>query len=262
MNIQELIHIGIQELNKYKVEDSNTKARILLQHILKQPQSYLVINSNEEVEKHYEIKYKTQIQELIKGRPLQYITNKAEFMGLEFYVDANVLIPQPDTEVLVEETIKAIQQIINKNHTIKNKKQSISILDMCTGSGAIAISLAKYLQKNQIDIKYKVYGLDISEKALKISEKNAKINNVEVEFILSNMFDNINKYTKEKFDIIVSNPPYIETDTIKILSKEVQNEPHIALDGGKDGLDFYKIIAENGYKYLKRKWHYTFRNRL
>ena len=132
------------------------------------------------------------------------------------------------------------------------KVRKVKIWDLCTGSGAIAISLEKYLnlEKYLENSNIEIYASDISEKALKIAEKNAKIINQDtnIKFVLSDMFKNI---PQKDFDIIVSNPPYIETDTITTLSKEVQNEPLIALDGGNDGLEFYRIIASNGYKYLK-----------
>ena len=153
-------------------------------------------------------------------------------MKLDFYVDENVLIPRADTEILVEEVI---------NQCSKKQGREYKILDLCTGSGAIGISLAKYIENVE------VICVDVSKKALEIAEKNAKNNNVDnIKFIYSNMFSNI----KDKFDIIVSNPPYIKRKVIEELEKEVQNEPHIALDGGIDGLDFYKIIVNHVYDYL------------
>lgn len=153
-------------------------------------------------------------------------------MKLDFYVDENVLIPRVDTEILVEEVI---------DNCNKNEEREYKILDLCTGSGIVGISLAKYIKNCE------VVCADISKKALEIAEKNAKNNNVDnIKFIYSNMFSNI----KDKFDIIVSNPPYIKREVIEELEKEVQNEPHIALDGGIDGLDFYKIIANQAYNYL------------
>lgn len=130
---------------------------------------------------------------------------------------------------------------------------NIKILDLCTGSGAIAISIAKLTSNNVGVYAYgdpQITATDISEKALKIAKTNAKNNNVQnkIKFIKSDMFENING----KFDVIISNPPYIETNTIKTLSKEVQNEPKLALDGGQDGLDFYRIIAKNAHKYLNK----------
>lgn len=260
MQIKELISNATQTLNRHYIEDSNIKARVLLQHILKKDKNYLITNSNKEVSKQAISQYEKNIQELIEGRPLQYITKSQEFMGLDFYVDENVLIPQPDTEILVEETIKEIKNIVKyeKENDI-GKAKIVRILDMCTGSGAIAISIAKYFQENSSlntlkdsNIEIKIYGVDISKSALEVAKKNARLNQVDVTWIKSNMFREIVKYETEPFDIIVSNPPYIETDTIKTLSKEVRQEPNLALDGGKDGLDFYKVIKKEESKYLKR----------
>ena len=174
------------------------------------------------------------IDEIINGKPIQYITNEQEFMKLNFYVDENVLIPQPDTEILVEKVINDF------------KYKEVKILDLCTGSGVIAISLAKYINRS------KIFATDISNKAIQIAKLNAEKNLVhkKIEFILSDMFKNINE---DKYDVIVSNPPYIKTEVIKNLDKQVQNEPILALDGGIDGLNFYKIIAENAYKFLNNR---------
>ena len=231
MIIEEILKKEINNLKENNIEDSTIKAKILLANILKVKKEYLLIHSEEEVKQEDKIKYENCIKELIKGKPLQYITNNQEFMGLNFYVDENVLIPQPDTEILVEKAIEIAET------TQKNK-----ILDMCTGSGCIAISLAKKINNAQIT------AVDISNSALNVANKNVINNNVEnkIIFINSDMFNNI----EEKFDIIVSNPPYIETETINKLEIEVQNEPHLALDGGIDGLKFYKIIANNAFKYL------------
>ena len=231
MNIEEILKKEINNLKQNNIENSTLKVKILLANILNVKKEYLLIHSEEEVKQEDKIKYENNINELIKGKPLQYITNKQEFMGLNFYVDENVLIPQPDTEILVEKAIEIAET------TQKNK-----ILDMCTGSGCIAISLAKNINSAQI------IATDISNNALNVANKNAINNNVEnkIKFINSDMFNNI----EEKFYIIVSNPPYIETETISKLEIEVQNEPHLALDGGIDGLKFYKIIANNAFKYL------------
>ena len=148
-------------------------------------------------------------------------------MGIEFAVNKNVLIPQPDTEILVEKAIEILK-----------KHKEPKVLDLCTGSGAIAVSIAKNVTNA------KVYASDISEKALEIAKINDREN--KVKFIYSDLFENI----KENFDVIVSNPPYIKTEEIKLLSKEVQNEPNLALDGGQDGLYFYRKIIDKAHEYL------------
>lgn len=242
MNIEQALNFGKQELNKNEIEDSLLKVRILLTDILKQSKEYLVINNTKELSSQEEKEFKEKIEKLKLGYPIQYITNKQFFRNCEFYVDKNVLIPQPDTEILVEEAIKIL-----KEKTFQKNK--INILDLCTGSGAIIVSLGKELEK--ISEKYNFYGTDISEKAIEIAQKNANSNNVNVKFYLGDLFESIN--VNEKFDLIVSNPPYIETDVIKTLSLEVQKEPIIALDGGITGLDFYKRIAKESKSFLTTK---------
>lgn len=248
MKIKEVVQYGVQVLKENNIDDYQIKAKVLLQYVLKESKEYLVINCDDEVEELKEIEYKKCIEELIKGKPLQYITNRQEFMNLNFYVDENVLIPQPDTEVLVEQIIKEIEMMCKQN-----SKETVRVLDLCTGSGAISISIAKYFEEEKQQnekIEVEVYASDISKEALNIAEKNAKLNGVNINFIQSNMFDDISKNVSDTFDFIVSNPPYIETQTIKNLPKDVQAEPHIALDGGLDGLDFYRKIAESGYLFL------------
>lgn len=233
MKIEELLRYGKEKLEKQKIEDASIISRILVQYVLKIDRNKLIINKNDNVDINKENEYKEYIEKIIKGKPVQYITNNQEFMRLNFYVDENVLIPQPDTEILVEEVIKSI-----------DIKENIEILDMCTGSGCIGISLAKNIKNTKVTL------VDISKEAIETAKKNAIQNEVEnkITFIQSDMFENV----KGKFDIIVSNPPYIKTNIIQTLDKQVQNEPHIALNGGEDGLDFYKILINEAHKYLKK----------
>lgn len=231
MTIKEMLSKGMIMLKGNNVDSPKLKARLLLQYILKKTRQYLIVYDNEEVGKKEQWEYFVNIEKLTKGIPLQHITHQQEFMKMNFYVDENVLIPRPDTEILVEEVIK-----------IASKINEPKILDLCTGSGAIAISIAKNLPNAEI------YAIDISSKAIEIAKKNARELDANVKFIKSNLFD---KLDKMKFDIIVSNPPYIKKDVIKSLSKEVKNEPELALDGGIDGLDFYKKITSQAIEYLK-----------
>lgn len=241
MTIKQNLEYAIKMLNENNIEDATIKTRTLLSYVLGKPKEYLIINSEQELEQ--ENLFQKYIKELIEGKPLQYITKTQEFFGIEFYVDENVLIPQPDTENLVEEVLFIINSIKDKN---------LKILDLCTGSGAIAISLSKILNSDKILI----YGSDISEKALKIAQDNAIQNCSKVVFLKSNIFNEINN--NYKFDIIVSNPPYIETKTIEELSEEVKYEPHLALDGGEDGLYFYREIIKNAKKYLNPNGYLAF----
>ena len=242
MKIKEVIELGRQVLIRNNIDDASLVARELLAHVLGQNKQYLVIHSDDELKEEYRSKFVDCINQIVSGKPLQYITNKQEFMGLNFFVDENVLIPQPDTEVLVEETIKKCILVAE----LRAEKSPIKILDLCTGSGAIAISLNYVLAQKNINAE--IMASDISTKALDIAKKNNESNNTSVKFAESNLFENIQK---NDFDIIVSNPPYIKRKIIETLPCQVQAEPHIALDGGEDGLDFYKKIIDQACKYIK-----------
>lgn len=234
MNLKEILKYGKEELIKNNIEDASIIAKELAEYIFKITRAQIIANNDMEFSKDQTDNYINSIKKISTGIPIQYITNNQEFMNLNFYVDENVLIPQPDTETLVEEVIN------------EYKEKKCEILDLCTGSGAIAISLAKYINKSNI------VASDISMKALQIAKLNAEKNLVrkKIEFIESDMFD---KIYKDDFDIVVSNPPYIKTKVIENLDRQVKNEPYIALDGGADGLKFYKIIIENAYKYIKNE---------
>lgn len=242
MKIKEVIELGKQVLIRNNIDDASLVTRELLAHVLGQNKQYLIIHSDDELEEEYHSKFVDCINQIVSGKPLQYITHKQEFMGLNFFVDENVLIPQPDTEVLVEETIKKCISVAE----LGAEQSLIKILDLCTGSGAIAISLNYVLAQKNINAE--IMASDISAKALDIAKKNNESNNTSVKFAESNLFENIQK---NDFDIIVSNPPYIKRKIIETLPCQVQAEPHIALDGGEDGLDFYKKIIDQACKYIK-----------
>ena len=233
MTIKQLLTKGMIMLKTNNIDSPKLKARLLLQYVLDLKREQIIIYDNKEITREQERIYMQNIEKLIKGIPLQHITNTQEFMKMNFYVNDDVLIPRPDTEVLVEEVIK-----------LGKEKRNPVILDLCTGSGAIAVSIAKYLPNA------KVYASDISSGALEVAKINAKNNDVadRIEFIQSDLFE---KMKGMKFDIIVTKPPYIRTSVIKNLDAEVQKEPIIALDGGKDGLEFYRKIAEEAYPHLK-----------
>ena len=235
MTIREAIGKATIKLKTESIDSPKLKARLLMQFILNQTRQYIMVYDEKKLTQEQEEKYLQAVEQLVKGIPLQHITHRQEFMKMDFYVNENVLIPRPDTEVLVEEVIQIARKI--------NAKK---ILDLCTGSGAIAVSLAKYIKNSQIT------ATDISREALRIAELNAKKHQVDkqIVFLQSDLFEDL---PKEKYDIIVSNPPYIKKEIIETLDEEVQKEPHIALDGGYDGLDFYREIIHQADEFLKYK---------
>ena len=234
-----IIDVEREQINFLKengIEDSSIIIKELLCFLLQVDKVYLITHSNEEMDKEVYIKVVQNTKKIVGGKPIQYITNNQEFMKMNFYVDENVLIPQPDTEILVYEVLKICKEYSN----------GVNILDLCTGSGAIAVSLDRILRENCVDAK--ICASDISKQALKIARKNSENNNANVKIIESDLLENI-EY--KKFDIIVSNPPYIRTDEIKNLSKQVKEEPYIALNGGIDGLHFYRKIIKEAKGYIK-----------
>lgn len=243
MKIKEVMQKGREVLINSGIDPK--EARLLLSFILK-IRSEDLIKYESCTESQYE-EFMNIINERAKGRPFAYIVGHKEFMKLDFIVNEDVLIPREDTEILVQKVIEMTKNTSNIEKITQINKQDnkgniVKILDMCTGSGCIAISLAKYIKNAS------VVAVDISERALKVANENAKNNNVKVEFLKSNLFENIN----DKFDIIVSNPPYIKSNIIDTLQKEVKSEPILALDGGETGLYFYDSIIKEAPKYLNK----------
>lgn len=245
MNIKELKKYGIELLNSNYIKDSIVITNILMEYCLNMTKHELIINDSKNVLKEDEDKFVECINRRINNEPLEYITNKKNFMNCELYVNENVLIPRNDTEILIENLISILER-----DYISFKE--INILELCTGSGCIPIGTLIYLkEKNkQLYDKINFNCIDISEKALKVARLNVEKYNLEdkVAFVQSNLFENV---SNKQFDIILSNPPYIESDVIDHLDNEVKNEPIIALDGGQDGLYFYREISKNAKKYLK-----------
>ncbi len=239
VNTNQAISTAKQILIKNDIDER--EARLLLAFVLGINHQEL-IKRNEISDEEY-AKFLVVLEKRCQGIPYAYIVGHKEFMRLEFIVNKNVLIPREDTEVVVEQVIELANDFFSK--------RPINILDMCTGSGCIAISLANYIEGA------KVIAVDNSEEALKVASQNAVLNGVLITFIKSNLFNEIDLNTK--FDIIVSNPPYIKTSVINSLQKEVkENEPMMALDGGEDGLEFYRVIVKEAKKYLNPNGYIVF----
>ena len=226
MTYREAIETGTRILQKENIADAKIDAWYLLQMACKIDRNFYYLHEEDELTAEQQSEYESTVHKRAEHVPLQYIIGEQEFMGLKFKVNSNVLIPRQDTETLVEEALRIA-------------KPGMRVLDLCTGSGCIIISLAK----NVADIS--CTGSDISKQALLVAK--AKANEVEVEWERSDLFENISG----TFDLIVSNPPYIPTGEIPGLMPEVRDfEPVDALDGKEDGLYFYRIITEKSPEYL------------
>ena len=237
MKYRDLYSQGIEILSSENIPDAKVDARILLEYACKTDRNTLFLHGDMEVKGEDEKTYLELLSKRVMHIPLQYLTGEQDFMGLTFKVNESVLIPRQDTECLVEIVLKHLHD-------------GMRILDMCTGSGCILISLLHY-SNDCVGV-----GVDLSEKALVVARENAKrlSNNgisdkMNVNFIHSDLFENIDG----KFDIIVSNPPYIKTEVIKGLMPEVKDyEPMMALDGMEDGLYFYRKIIKSAKEHLSR----------
>ena len=236
MQIREALQQAKQILKAAAIDTASLDANLLLSHVTSLSKVMLIAHDEDELSKEQEDKFFSLINKRKSGYPIAYILGYKEFFGLRLKVTEDTLIPRPDTEVLVEEVIE-----------LAKKKDAKNILDIGTGSGAITVSLAKYLEN------VKVTSVDISDIALEIGKRNAISNEVDdrINFVKSDLFTNIDKETK--FDIIVSNPPYIKREVIDTLDKQVKDyEPYNALEGGVDGLDFYRAITKQAKNYLKK----------
>lgn len=229
MTISELEKLGSQKLRASGKENSDFDARCLLEFVLNLNPTQYLLNRSEEVDSVCAEKFLSLVERRSNGEPLQYILGKWEFMGLPFYVGEGVLIPRPETEMLVEFALDFL----------KDKKNPV-VIDLCSGSGCIAISVAKHLPNA------KVYAVEKSDLAFPYLKKNIWLNCVfNVSAVHGDIFDRT-LLSDIKPDLILSNPPYIRSSEIASLQSEVRNEPSMALDGGEDGLIFYREIA-NGW---------------
>ena len=228
MTYREAVEFGTKSLTDAGVPDAALDAWYLLQMVCRIERSYYYVHGEEDITQDAQKEYEIAVQKRAEHIPLQYIIGEQEFMGLRFKVNSNVLIPRQDTETLVEQVLKIV-------------KPGMKVLDLCTGSGCVLISVLK----NAPELTG--MGSDISKTALLVAKENAKLHEVDAEWVRSDLFDNIT----ETFDVIMANPPYIPTGEILSLMPEVRDfEPESALDGGADGLDFYRKIAGQVKDYL------------
>ena len=235
--IHQILLDAVNILKQNNVQTPRLDAEVILAHLLGWDRIDLITRSREVLDQDLEQEYYHFIQERAAGKPVQYITGQQEFMGLNFKVTPDVLIPRPDTEILVETAIKEAGTM----------EPPLTILDVGTGSGAISISLAHYIKGAHI------HSIDISPKALGVAMENARLHSLEhrVTFYQGDLFDPIDDLLRSRVDLLVSNPPYIPTHKIPNLQREVRYyEPTLALDGGEDGLDYYRRIIQEGEKFL------------
>ena len=246
MKTRLLVKEGEYRLAKAFCMDAKIDAEELYCFLTGMDKVALFLRANEEVDPETEKKYFDLIARRAERIPLQHITGTQEFMGHTFKVSPDVLIPRQDTETLVEEAARTIQSTPKEKLTFMEKLRGVKeweVLDLCCGSGAIGISLAK------ICSNIKVAASDISSAAIKVATENADNLRAKIKFVEGDMFA---PHAGKKFDMIVSNPPYIRTAMISILQEEVKtHEPLGALDGGRDGLEFYKIIVAQAADHLK-----------
>lgn len=236
ITIRTLINDSVKKLGELSMTPL-LDIQVLLCKLLDVDRIYLITNGDKVLDKNIIDKFDIMLNKRLDGMPVQYIVKHQEFMGLDFFVEEGVLIPRPDTEILIEEIV----------NMYKGKK-CLRVLDLGTGSGAITVSMAKFLDGA------KVYSMDISEKALEIAKINAESNGVSssIEFVNMDMLQFLREpFLNKEIDILISNPPYIPSEVIDGLQIEVKKyEPRIALDGGKDGYDFYRAIINDAHKVL------------
>lgn len=236
MVINQLLKIGLEKLSYREFSNPQLEVRLILAKIMNVDKSFIYAFGDKEVTEEVSNEFFKLIEKRSSGYPFQYLVGEKEFMGLDFYVEEGVLVPRPDTEILVEYILEYIKNI---------DVEKIKVLDLGIGSGAISLSIGYYCPK------VFVYGVDIDDIPIKVSNINKRRFGLDnVEFLKGDLFQPIIE-KKNSFHIIASNPPYIPKDVIETLQDEVKNfEPRLALDGGDDGLDFYREISLKAKEYL------------
>lgn len=249
--VKELIKIGENQLADAGVEDAAIDAKALFCYMMHFDRARLMMRWQDVMQDNQCEEYFDLVARRASRVPLQHITGEQEFMGLTFQVSDKVLIPRQDTETMVEDALDVINKNKLRGETLNcRKRRNWAILDLCCGSGAIGISIDKLAEGCKVTCS------DISGDALAMAEKNAaSLGAKSVKMVKSDMFEAFRgKLGNKKFDLIISNPPYIRSDVIPTLQPEVKDhEPLSALDGGEDGLTFYRIIADQAPEFLKKE---------
>ena len=237
LTLKQLYKVGTVKLAEEGIEEFSLDAWYLLEYVTGVSKAMYFAEPERAVSEENADRYIECIRRRAAHIPLQHITGEQEFMGYPFCVNEHVLIPRQDTEILVEEAIQVM-------------RPKMKVLDMCTGSGCIVLSILKMCREKYYMTDLQGIGADVSEEALKVARENGRRLGVPVTWIQSDLFAKIPE--EEKYDVIVSNPPYIETAVIDTLQEEVRlHDPYIALDGKEDGLYFYRRIISEAGKYLK-----------
>lgn len=248
--VKEMLTMGEKQLMDSDIADATRDCKILYCYMMDIPFSKIILEYQEVLQDRLCDKYFELIDRRSSGEPVQYIMGSQEFMGLEFIVNENVLIPRQDTETLVEDALEIINTGTLRGEDMDVKRKEWDILDLCTGSGAIGVSLARIANKVNVTCS------DISEGAIKVAKENAQKHGVakSMKFEQGDLFKPFSKhFRKQKFDMIISNPPYIKSSIIPTLQKEVcEHEPISALDGGESGLDFYERIVSGVGGHLRK----------
>ena len=235
MTIQEILYDAANTLKTYNIANPNLDSEILLSKVLKKDRKYIIFNLEKKLKDKYLDKFKALVDRRKKGEPIAYLTNQKDFWKETFYVNKNVLIPRPDTELIIEQTFK-----------IYPKKKQIQVLDIGTGSGCIILSLLKERPN------FYGTGIDISKKSLKVSIFNARLLKLSNRIKFYN--SDVDNFNVGKYDLIVSNPPYIKKNTLRYLKKDVVRfEPNLALNGGFDGFLKTKKVIKKAFLLLKKK---------
>lgn len=228
MTIREILKAATARLERAGVPNADYDAAQMLAHVLGEDALMMRLNNHRAVDARKQAAYEAMLARREAREPMQYILGEAGFMGLTFRVAPGVLCPRPDTEILCEEALRRI-------------RPGMRVLDIGTGSGALAVSIARLAPESRVT------AVDVSDTALAIARDNARSNGADVRFVRSDCFSAL---AGERFDMIVSNPPYIDRQEMETLMPEVRQEPALALFGGEDGLDFYRRISREAGAYL------------